>query len=63
MSKPDPFNWPAQNRADLMSLSTLDQLKDQMHTRTTNYRPKTRDHSSNLQSTDIERKQKNSLKT
>lgn len=38
LAKPDPFNWPAMNRADLMSLSNIDANKDGMHTRTANFR-------------------------
>lgn len=38
----DPFNWPAQNRKDLMSLSTMDAAKDIVHTRTNAFRPKNR---------------------
>jgi hypothetical protein len=41
--KVDPFDWPAQNRADCMSLNVLDTKKDLVATRTRDMRPKTRD--------------------
>lgn len=47
-SNTDPFNWPAQNRADLMSLNVLDPKKDITHTRTKDFRPKYRENSANL---------------
>ena len=52
----DPFNWPTQNRSDLMSLSKLDWKNDATHTRTLNYRPKTRQFSQNLNNHDIDGK-------
>lgn len=52
----DPFNWPAQNRKDLMSLSTMDATKDIVHTRTNAFRPKNRQESHNLNSRDIDGK-------
>ena len=33
-AKKDPFNWPAQNRSDLMSLSVLDGKKDNVEIKT-----------------------------
>ena len=50
---PDPFNWPAQNRVDLMSLNVLDPKKDISHTRTKDFRPKYRDSSANLTTQDV----------
>ena len=50
----DPFNWPAQNRADLMSLAVLNDHKDLMNTRTQNMRPRMRETSHNLHTDDIE---------
>ena len=49
----DPFNWPAQNRKDLMSLSTLDPSRDIVHTRTGPFRDRLRDSSSNMATHDI----------
>lgn len=54
--KVDPFDWPAQNRADCMNLDVLDAKRDLVATRTRDMRPKTRDMSSNLQNSDIEGK-------
>lgn len=47
--KKDPFDWPAQNRADLMNLQVLNPQNDGVHTRTQHYRQRTRQQSSNLQ--------------
>lgn len=58
--KVDPFDWPAQNRADCMNLNVLDAKKDLVATRTREMRPKTRDYSCNLQNSDIEGKFANS---
>ena len=52
----DPFNWPAMGRADLMSLSKLDEAKDIVQTRTMANRYRKRDFSDNLNSRDIEGK-------
>jgi len=52
----DPFNWPAMGRADLMSLSKLDEAKDIVQTRTMANRYRKRDFSDNLNSKDIEGK-------
>jgi hypothetical protein len=52
----DPFNWPTMGRADLMSLSKLDEVKDIVQTRTMANRYRKRDFSNNLNSSDIEGK-------
>ena len=52
----DPFNWPAMGRADLMSLSKLDETKDIVQTRTMANRHRKRDFSDNLNSKDIDGK-------
>lgn len=45
----DPFNWPALNRTDLMSLQTLGADKDQVRVKTAQVgRKHYRDTSSNL---------------
>jgi len=49
----DPFNWPSQGRADLMSLSTMNKIKDIVDVRTRVYRDKSRDTSDNLNTHDI----------
>ncbi len=53
-TRPDPFNWPSLNRADCMTLQTLDVTKDIMATKTINHRHKSREMSHNLNSRDIE---------
>ena len=60
--KQDPFNYPSLNRADLMSLNVLHGARDGVNTRTENFRPRTRQQSSNLQTTDIQGKFSNNLK-
>ena len=59
----DPFNWPAMGRADLMSLSKLDEAKDIVQTRTMANRYRKRDFSDNLNSKDIEGKSQKRLQT
>ncbi len=54
--KSDPYNWPAQNRCDLMSLNVLNPTKDCVQTRTSDYRPRTRDVSQNLNTQDVDGK-------
>ncbi len=44
----DPFNWPAQSRADCMTLSSLDPARDLVHTRTKAFRATSRAASDNL---------------
>lgn len=48
----DPFNWPALNRIDLMSLQTLEAHKDLIRVKTAQAGRK-RDTSDNLQTQDI----------
>jgi len=50
----DPFNWPSLGRADLMSLSTMNKVKDIVDVRTANYREKNRGNSDNLNTQNIE---------
>ena len=55
-NRQDPFNWPTPQRADLMSLQVIGATKDGTQTRTQHMRPKTRDHSMNLVTSDIDGK-------
>jgi hypothetical protein len=52
-AKKDPFNWPAQNRSDLMSLSVLDGKKDNVEIKTKACIQKNRESSENLNTQDI----------
>lgn len=53
-TRSDPFNWPTLNRADLMSnMSVINTQQDAVQTKIENYRPRTRDASSNLLTSDV----------
>ena len=54
-SKTDPFNYPTMNRADLMSLSTINGMKDNQKTTTSKF-VTGRSNSNNLHTKDIEGK-------
>ena len=54
-NRPDPFNFPMPNRADLMSLSTIRADKDGMKTTTFKFQSG-RSSSNNLNSRDIDGK-------
>jgi hypothetical protein len=54
-SKVDPFNYPSMQRADCMSLSTINPAKDAMKTTTSKF-ISTRGQSMNLATKDIEGK-------
>ena len=53
--RPDPFNFPMPNRADLMSLSTINDKKDNMKTTTVKFQS-FRSTSQNLVTNDIQGK-------
>lgn len=50
----DPFNWPALNRADLMSLQTLAKDKDLVRVKTAHVATRCREKSNNLETNDID---------
>jgi len=50
------YNWPTLNRKDLMSMSGLSKVADGCETKTNNFRPKTRQASANLLTSDIDGK-------
>ena len=50
----DPYNWPMPQRADLMSLSSIDKNKDLQQTKIHQYRQRMRSSSYNLDTNDIE---------
>ena len=56
-SRSDPFNYPALNRKDLMSMSAINWQQDAMFAKIDQCRPKTRDASSNLTTSDVEGKE------
>ena len=52
--KRDPFDWPAQNRADLMNLQVINPSQDGVNNRTRDFRPRTRQESTNLSTNDVD---------
>jgi hypothetical protein len=52
--KVDAFNWPALNRADTMTLKSLDRIKDFTHTKTIAHRSRDRKTSVNLTTADVD---------
>ena len=57
MAALDPYNWPTAQKGDLMSLSTLSQMKDLCRVKTAGATLRGRHSSQNLETADIEGKQ------
>jgi hypothetical protein len=55
-SRSDPFNYPALNRKDLMSMSAINWQQDAVYSKIGEQRPKTRDASANLTTADVDGK-------